>query len=123
MKRGRHDGRINTSAASMSHSNSSANERSSSGMSQHDAKMEIHLIHYLYGLKKGSQRRLVATFGSEQQLLAYVNWATLKSFGERQGKFEQGSALGGYEAWEYATNPLTDEDTSDVAHNPTPSML
>jgi hypothetical protein len=29
-------------------------------------------MHYLYGSKKGVPRRLVATFGSEQQLLAYV---------------------------------------------------
>ena len=43
-------------------------------------------MHYLYGSKKAGPRRLVATFGSEQQLLAYVRWATLKSEGERQGK-------------------------------------
>lgn len=55
-------------------------------------------MHYLYGSKKKVDRRLVATFGSEQQLLAYVNWATLKSVGERRGKFEQGSALASYEA-------------------------
>lgn len=57
-------------------------------------------MHYLYGSKKGVDRRLVATFGSEQQLLAYVHWATLKSLGERRGKFEQGSALASYDAWE-----------------------
>jgi len=68
-------------------------------------------MHYLYGSKKGVDRRLVATFGSEQQLLAYVNWATLKSLGERRGKFEQGSDL------------LTSEDPQRVVHNPTPSML
>lgn len=79
-------------------------------------------MHYLYGLKKGN-RRLVATFGSEQQLLAYANWATLKSHGERQGKFEQGSELASCEAWEQASEPLTDEDAEKVAHNPTPSML
>ena len=49
-------------------------------------------MHYLYGLKKGAdQRRLVATFGSEQQLFGYVNWGTLKSFGEQRG-VDQGSA-------------------------------
>ncbi|MEO8496859.1 MAG: hypothetical protein ABI614_17450, partial [Planctomycetota bacterium] len=68
-------------------------------------------------------RRLVATFGSEQQLLAYVRWATLKSLGEQRGKFEQGSALVSYEAWENSTEPLSDEDPNEVVYNPTPSML
>lgn len=80
-------------------------------------------MHYLYGSKRGVERRLVATFGSEQQLLAYVRWATLKDLGQRRGKFEQGSALAGYEAWEHSANPLTDEDAEEVLHNPTPSML
>ena len=80
-------------------------------------------MHYLYGSKKGVPRRLVATFGSEQQLLAYVRWATLQDLGERRGKFEQGSALASYEAWEQATEPVTAEDASAVLHNPTPSML
>ncbi len=80
-------------------------------------------MHYLYGSKKGVERRLVATFGSEQQLLAYVNWATLKSFGDHRGKFEQGSALASYEAWERSTEPLTDDDSEEVAYNPSPSML
>ena len=34
-------------------------------------------MYYLYGSKPGVPRKLVATFGSEQQLLAYVRWATL----------------------------------------------
>lgn len=80
-------------------------------------------MHYLYGSKKGVERRLVATFGSEQQLLAYVRWATLKDLGERRGKFEQGSALASYEAWEHSARPLTNEDATAVEHNPTPSML
>ena len=80
-------------------------------------------MHYLYGSKKGVDRRLVATFGSEQQLLAYVRWATLKSFGEQRGKFEQGSALVSYDAWEKSIEALTDEDPDEVTYNPTPSML
>lgn len=79
-------------------------------------------MHYLYGLKK-QKRQLVATFGSEQQLLAYVSWATLKSLGQRQGKFEQGSELASYESWEQALEPLTDDDAEKVVHNPTPTML
>lgn len=84
---------------------------------------ERRAMYYLYGSKSGDERRLVATFGSEQQLLAYVNWATLISLGERRGKFEQGSALASYKAWENSSDPLTDEDPEQVVHNPTPSML
>ena len=80
-------------------------------------------MHYLYASKRGGPQRLVATFGSEQQLLAYVRWATLQETGEREGKFEQGSALAGYVAWEESTEPLTDENAEAVVHNPTPSML
>ena len=80
-------------------------------------------MHYLYGSKKSSPPRLVATFDSEQQLLAYVRWATLKSDGDHRGKFEQGSALATSDAWESATEPLTEEDATAVDHNPTPSML
>ena len=49
-------------------------------------------MHYLYGSKAGVPGKLVATFDSEQQLLAYVAWATLSSH-EGVYKFEQGSAL------------------------------
>jgi hypothetical protein len=80
-------------------------------------------MHYLYGSKRNVPRKLVATFGSEQQLLAYVRWATLQDLGERRGKFEQGSALASYEAWEKSDQPLSDEPTEAVLHNPTPSML
>jgi hypothetical protein len=80
-------------------------------------------MHYLYGSKQRVPRRLVATFDSEQQLLAYVSWATLESHGPQQGKFEQGSALAGYQSWERSTSPLTEDDASQVVHNPTPSML
>jgi len=80
-------------------------------------------MHYLYGSKTSVPRRLVATFGSEQQLRAYVRWATLQETGPRTGKFEQGSALAGYNSWEESAEPLTDEDETSVVHNPTPSML
>jgi hypothetical protein len=80
-------------------------------------------MHYLYGSKRSGSRRLVATFGSEQQLLAYVRWATLESSGPQRGKFEQQSALTSCDAWEQSTDPLTDEDASEVDFNPTPSML
>jgi hypothetical protein len=80
-------------------------------------------MHYLYASKKGVDRRLVATFSSDAQLRSYVRWATLQETGPRQGKFEQGSALAGYNAWENSAEPLTDEDETSVVHNPTPSML
>lgn len=80
-------------------------------------------MHYLYGIKSDETRRLVATFDSEQQLLAYVSWATLQDFGDQRGKFEQGSALSSFSAWERSTTPLTDEDEESVTHNPSPSML
>ena len=57
-------------------------------------------MHYLYASKPGVPRKLVATFDSEQQLLAYVGWATLKTNPDGTGKFEQGSALAGYQRWE-----------------------
>jgi hypothetical protein len=80
-------------------------------------------MRFLYGSKKGKPRRLVATFGSHQQLLAYVRWATLEESGKQSGKFEQGSVLAGYDAWEDSTEPLTDDAASSVVHNPSPSML
>lgn len=80
-------------------------------------------MYYLYGTKRGMPRRLVAMFGSEQQLLAYVRWATLENHGDRRGKFEQGSALASYEAWEMSTTPLTEDDPEALPYNPTPSML
>lgn len=80
-------------------------------------------MHYLYGSKRGGARRLLATFSSEQQLLAYVRWATLESQENQRGKFEQGSALVGCDAWEHSVEPLTDDDPEDTLHNPTPSML
>jgi hypothetical protein len=80
-------------------------------------------MHYLYGSKKNIARRLVATFSSEQQLLAYVRWATLQDLGGGRGKFEQGSPLASYEAWEHSPSSLTDDEPEAVPHNPTPSML
>lgn len=79
-------------------------------------------MYYLYGSKPNVPRKLVATFDSEQQLLAYVRWATLS---EKEGvsKFEQGSPLVGYRGFEHSGEPLTDDDPAAVEHNPSPSML
>jgi hypothetical protein len=80
-------------------------------------------VHYLYASKKTAPLRLVATFDSEQQLLAYVRWATLEETGERTGKFEQGSVLAGYNRWQSSREPLTEDDDSLVEHNPSPAMV
>ncbi|HEX7446574.1 MAG TPA: hypothetical protein VF306_03455 [Pirellulales bacterium] len=79
-------------------------------------------MHYLYGSKRGVERKLAATFDGEQQLLAYVRWATLSA---REGvyKFEQGSSLAGYQGWSHAPQPLTSDDPPAVEHNPSPNML
>lgn len=78
---------------------------------------------YLYGSKPDKPRRLVATFDSEQQLLAYVGWATLSKNPDGSAKFEQGSALASYHRWEHSPVPLTDDDPAAIVHNPSPSML
>ncbi len=81
-------------------------------------------MHYLYGSKPAGKSKLLATFDSEEQLLSYVRWATLKTEASGAGRFEQGSVLaGGYQHWDASENPLSDEDPRDVIHNPTPSML
>lgn len=79
-------------------------------------------MYYLYGFGPGTPRKLVATFDSEEQLLAYVRWATLS---ERGGvrQFEKGSSLAGYHEHSYSSEPLTNEDAATVDHNPSPSML
>ena len=77
-------------------------------------------MYYLYGTKGGSNRKLVATFDSEQQLLAYVRWATLS---EKEGsfKFEQGSPLVGYRGWDYAESPQSEEDPPPSSTTPRPA--
>lgn len=80
-------------------------------------------MYYLYGAKNGDNLKLVATFDSEQQLLAYVHWATLEHRPGGRAKFEQGSALVGYSEQHHSSRPLTMDDPEDVVHNPSPSML
>jgi len=65
----------------------------------------------------------VATFGSEQQLLAYVRWAMLQDLGGRRGKFEQGSSLAGYDSWEPSDEPLTQEDETPLITIPRPACF
>jgi hypothetical protein len=79
-------------------------------------------MYYLYGYKAEGPPKLVATFASEQQLLAYTRWATLS---ENEGicKFEQGSSLASYRRWSSSREPITQDDPATVDHNPSPSML
>lgn len=80
-------------------------------------------MHYLYGVKSGAALKLAATFDSEQQLLSYVRWATLAKPPDKPAKYEQGSALAGFTDEQRSETPLTDDDSTAVPHNPTPSML
>lgn len=48
---------------------------------------------------------LVATFDSEEQLRAYVQWATLRKRSEGMHDFEQGSILAGYQRWGLEERP------------------
>ncbi len=76
----------------------------------------------LYGTKSDGDRHVVATFGSEQQLLAYVHWATLAANEDGTYKFEQKTALTGCTSYEYSQNEYPQEGL-DVPYNPTPTML
>jgi len=80
-------------------------------------------MYYLYAVKPGQPLRLAATFDSQQQLRAYVSWATLSEQPDGTRKFEQGSALVGASGFQESETPLTEEDPETVLHNPTPSML
>jgi hypothetical protein len=71
-------------------------------------------MHYLYGSKRSGTHRLAAKFCVGTQLLAYVRWATFESHGERRGKFEQKSALAGYDRWKQSNEPLNDDDADAV---------
>ncbi len=82
----------------------------------------IKNMQYLYGSRQQAPSKLVATFDSEPQLLAYVRWATLSRHGGVH-QFEKGSSLAGYDGYSYSSEPLTDDDAAAVEHNPTPSML
>jgi hypothetical protein len=79
-------------------------------------------MYYLYGSKTGAAKKLVATFDSEEQLFAYVRWATLT---DRDGvrEFEKGSVLASCHYYSHSSEPLTGEDAKAVDHNPSPSML
>ena len=79
-------------------------------------------MYYLYGSRHGVSRRLVSTFDSEPQLLAYVRWATFSGHGGVR-QFEKESSLAGYHQYSYSADPITNDDAATVDHNPSQSML
>lgn len=85
--------------------------------------MESCELYYLYGSKMAAGKKLVATFDSEPQALAYVSWAKLRTNPDGTAKFEQGSVLSGCDRWEHSPTALNEEVSDDVLHNPSPNML
>lgn len=81
-------------------------------------------MHYLYGKRRDGSEELVAKFGSEAQLRAYVNYATLRTNEDGTQVFEQQTPLTGCVGFRYATE-LSDEGDAekDVPLNPSPTML
>lgn len=76
----------------------------------------------LFGIRADRSQQLVATFDSEAQLSAYVNWAILQQHPDGTFLFEQKTPLTGYTTFE--SSPLaTSETLDDIPHNPSPSML
>lgn len=80
-------------------------------------------MYLLLASKAGRDRQIVATFDSEQQLRAYVNWATLRPHANGTSDFEQGSALAGYQSWSMQETSSETPVSEDVFHNPSPTML
>jgi len=78
---------------------------------------------FLYGSRPEVSRKLVATFDSEEQLLAYVGWSKLRTLPDGTSTFEQGSALSRYDRWETSSVPLDNDDPNEVPFNPSPSRL
>lgn len=80
-------------------------------------------MYLLYASKPGRDPQVVATFDSEQQLRAYVIWATLRTHQDGTSDFEQGSALAGYRSWSMQETSSGTSIPEDVFHNPSPNML
>lgn len=77
----------------------------------------------LYGIKPGQAETMVATFDSEAQLLAYVQWATLALQQDGTRNFEQKTPLTGYKNFTYNEHLDLTMDESELPHNPSPGML
>lgn len=80
-------------------------------------------MYFLYGIRRNGKSELVARFGSEQQVLAYVNYATLRSNDDGTHVFEQKTPLTGCIGYSIATEVPDEDQELDVPFNPTPTML
>lgn len=80
-------------------------------------------MYFLYGKRRNGSTELVAKFGSEQQLQAYVQYATLKVEEDGTYKFEQKTPLTGCVGYSYASEASEADQEADVPFNPTPGML
>ena len=80
-------------------------------------------MYYLYGKKRNGTIELVAKFGSEQQLLTYVRYATLRNNDDGTNTYEQKTPLTGCVGHAFSKEASMDDLQKDVPLNPTPTML
>jgi len=80
-------------------------------------------MYYLYGEKRNGTSKLVAKFGSEQQMLTYVNYALLRTNDDGTMTFEQKTPLTGCVGYATAAEASDVDKMTDVPFNPTPTML
>ena len=80
-------------------------------------------MYYLYGKRRDGSFNLVARFGSEQQLLAYLRYATLRKGEDGTFVFEQKTALCGHVGFSWSSKPPLEKSEMDIPFNPTPTML
>ena len=80
-------------------------------------------MHYLYGIRRGGESELVAKFGSEQQLSAYVRYAILRTNEDGTIVFEQKTPLSGCVGYSTPTDVPEEDQAKDVPLNPSPTML
>jgi len=80
-------------------------------------------MYFLYGTRRNGKTELVAKFGSEQQLKAYIQYATLRTNPDGTYSFEQKTPLTGCIGYSFASEGSEADDAADVPFNPTPTML
>lgn len=80
-------------------------------------------MHYLYGTRRNGKTELVAKFGSEQQMLVYISYATLRTNEDGTLVFEQKTPLTGCIGYSTATEVSAEDAAKDIPLNPTPTML
>ncbi|QDS97572.1 hypothetical protein HG15A2_08350 [Adhaeretor mobilis] len=80
-------------------------------------------MNFLYGHRRNGNTELVAKFGSEQQMLAYISYATLRTNEDGTMVFEQKTPLTGCVGYSVACEASEEDQAKDVPFNPTPTML